>query len=119
MMFCNQDEAQEMFGADSIESCVEGMKSLSRQFAITRGGEGATLYDGDNVIDIDAVKVDPVDTNGAGDMYAGAFLYGMTQGRTFQQCGELASAAAAKLITQFGARMSIAEMAKIGKQFSI
>ncbi len=119
MMFSNEDEAREMFGADSIEGCVQGMKSLAKQFAITRGSEGATLYDGKNVIDIDAVKVKPVDTNGAGDMYAGAFLYGMTHGHSFEQCGELASAAAATLITQFGARLSTADMATIGKQFSI
>jgi len=119
MMFCNEDEAKEMFEADSIEGCVDGMKAMAKQFAITRGSQGATLFDGQNVIDIAAVKVDPVDTNGAGDMYAGAFLYGMTQGQSFEQCGELAGAAAAKLITQFGARLPAAEMATIKKQFSI
>ena len=118
MMFCNEDEAKEMLDADSIEACVQGMKSLSKQFAITRGSKGATLFDGKNVIEIDAVKVEPIDTNGAGDMYAGAFLYGMTHGYSFEQCGELASTAAAKLITQFGARLSTADMAKIGKQCS-
>ncbi|MCL4142004.1 UNVERIFIED_CONTAM: hypothetical protein GTU68_001543 [Idotea baltica] len=119
MMFGNEDEAREMFGADSIEGCVDGMKSLAKQFAITRGEKGATLFDGTNVIDIDATKVDPVDTNGAGDMYAGAFLYGLTHGFNFEQCGELASTAAARLITQFGARMSLAEMNELSKQFAV
>jgi len=94
MMFSNEDEANEMFGTDSIEGCVEGMKGLAKQFSITRGAKGATLFDGEKVIDIDAVKVDPIDTNGAGDMYAGAFLYGMTHGLPD-------------------------DMATIGKQFSI
>ena len=119
MMFCNEDEAKEMFGASSIEGCVDSMKGLAKQFAITRGSEGATLFDGESVINIDAIKVTPIDTNGAGDMYAGAFMYGMTRGMPFQQCGELASAAAGKLITQFGARLSTADMAEIGKNFSI
>jgi len=119
LMFCNENEAKEMFDADSIEGCVEGMKGLAKQFAITRGSKGATLFDGKNVIEIEAVKVDPIDTNGAGDMYAGAFLYGMTHGHSFEQCGELASTAAAELITQFGARLSGSDMATIGKQFSI
>jgi len=111
MMFCNEDEAREMFNANSIQGCVEGMKGLAKQFAITRGGDGATLFDGTDVVDLKAVNVTPVDTNGAGDMYAGAFLFGMTHGLDFQQCGELAGTAAAKLITQFGARS--------WKQFSI
>lgn len=119
MMFSNEDEAREMFGADSIQGCVEGMKGMAKQFAITRGAEGATLFDGQNVIDIDAVKVDAIDTNGAGDMYAGAFLYGMTHGYSFPQCGELAATAASKLITHFGARMPSSDMDTIGKQFSI
>lgn len=119
MVFSNEDEAKLMFETDSIEGCVEGMKGIAKQFAITRGADGATLFDGSKVIDIDAVKVSPIDTNGAGDMYAGTFLYGMTHGLSFEQCGELAGTAASKLITQFGARLSSADMAAIGKQFSI
>jgi sugar/nucleoside kinase (ribokinase family) len=119
MVFCNVDEAKEMFEVDSMSQCVENMKGLSKQFAITCGADGATLFDGQNVIDVAATKVDPIDTNGAGDMYAGAFLYGMTQGMPFEQCGELASAAAGKLITQFGARLPTSEMATIKKQFNI
>lgn len=119
MVFCNEDEAREMFNTDSLSGCVDGLKTISKQFAITRGADGATLFDGEATIDIAAVKVDPIDTNGAGDMYAGAFLYGMTHGMPFGQCGELASAAAAKLITKFGARLSQSDMNEIAKQFSI
>jgi len=119
MAFCNEDEACAMFDTDSIEGCVEGMKGLAKQFAITRGADGATLFDGSKTIDVPASKVSAVDTNGAGDIYAGSFLYGMTHGLSFEQCGELAGAAATKLITQFGARLSPAEMSAIGKQFAI
>lgn len=119
MMFANEDEAKLMFETDSLEGAVAGMKGLAKQFAITRGAAGATIYDGNNVIDIDAVKVTPIDTNGAGDMYAGTFLYGMTHGLPFEKCGELAGTAASKLITQFGARLASADMSAIGKQFSI
>lgn len=119
MMFSNEDEAKLMFETDSIEGAVSGMKGLAKQFAITRGAEGAVLFDGDNVIEIKAQKVTPIDTNGAGDMYAGSFLYGMTHGLSFEQCGELAGMAAGQLITQFGARLPSADMAAIGKQFSI
>ncbi len=79
LMFSNEDEAKLMFDASSINECVEGMKGLARQFAITRGAKGAVLFDGIQTIEIPAEQVKPVDTNGAGDMYAGAFLYGLTQ----------------------------------------
>lgn len=116
MAFANEDEARAMFDADSLEACVEGMKGLAKQFAITRGEHGAILYDGNKTIDIAAQKVDPIDTNGAGDIYAGSFMYGMTNGLAFEQCGELAGAAASKLITQFGARLTQADMDAIRKQ---
>jgi len=110
LCFCNDAEAKLMFDTDNLNDCVEGMKSLATQFAITLGADGALLYDGDEVINIPAKKVNAIDTNGAGDIYAGSFLYGVTQGMNFTQCGELASAAAAKLVTQYGARLSLDEM---------
>ena len=119
MVFCNEEEAKLMFEADSIAGCVEGLQGIAKQFAITRGADGATLFDGEKVFDVDAVKVTPIDTNGAGDMYAGSFLYGMTHGLSFEQCGELAGTAASRLILQFGARLDSEEMATIGKQFAI
>lgn len=119
MAFANIDEAQAMFDTESISECVEGMKGIAKQFAITRGADGAILFDGEKTIEIAAAKVAPVDTTGAGDIYAGSFLYGLTNGLPFAQCGALAGAAATKLVTQFGARLSAEEMQAIGKQFSI
>ncbi len=118
MLFCNEDEARAMFDAHSIEECIEGVKRLSRQFAITRGGEGAILWDGEKAIEIKAVPVTPIDSNGAGDIYAGAFMYGLTHGMAFAQCGELASACAAELITHLGARLPKSVVQEIGARFS-
>ena len=50
-------------------------------------------------------KVKAVDTNGAGDLFAGAFLYGITNGHSYADSGKLASLASSKLVTQFGPRL--------------
>ncbi len=118
MLFCNIDEARGMLDANSIEECVTGLQKLAKQFAITRGSEGATLWDGEKVIEISAEAVTPVDSNGAGDIYAGAFMYGLTHGMPFQKCGELANACAAELITHFGARLPNDVMKSIGSRFT-
>ena len=47
-----------------------------------------------------------IDSNGAGDMFAGAFLYAITHGHDFVTAGNLAAAAAARLVTEFGPRLS-------------
>lgn len=119
LIFANEDEATLMTEATSIDQAVEGMKNLARRFAITRGSEGALLWDGQSIIEVPANKVTPVDSNGAGDIYAGTFLYGLTHDMSFTQCGELANAAAAKLISRFGARLPMDEMQAVAKEFGL
>ncbi len=74
------------------------------------------LWDGDAVIEVAPEVVTPVDSNGAGDVYAGSFLYGLTHGLPFARCGELANEAARALIMRFGARLSAEEMRGVAKR---
>ena len=108
LLFCNETEALLWSGAANIEAACEIMKTKARQFAITRGSEGALLFDGSNYISIAAHKVNAVDTNGAGDMFAGAFLYGITSGKDFATAGRLASLGSATVVSNFGPRLDAA-----------
>ena len=63
------------------------------------------VYDGANLIEIAANPVKAVDTNGAGDMFAGAFMYGITHGYNFEAAGKLASFASSQIVSQFGPRL--------------
>jgi len=105
MVFANEEEAMGMAETDNLDDAVAYMKTIAREFAITRGPKGALVWDGEQAIDIDPVPVKPVDTVGAGDMFAGAFLYGLTQGWSHQRAGDLASAASARLVTSLGPRL--------------
>lgn len=105
LLFCNEDEATLMTKTDNVEAAAESLKNLSKRFAITVGAEGSLVWDGDTMHKIPADKVDVIDTNGAGDMYAGAFLYGLTNGMDFVKSAELASRAASKIVTHFGPRL--------------
>ena len=80
VLFANEDEARDVVGAADLDSAVDYLKTLSRELVITRGSKGALIWDGRTLIDIDPVKVEAVDTVGAGDMFAGAFLYARGQG---------------------------------------
>ena len=64
------------------------------------------IFDGETLIEIDPVPVTAIDTVGAGDMYAGAVLYGLTQGMSYTEAGQLGSLAAAELVTSLGPRMA-------------
>jgi len=119
MVFANEEEARVMFDTDGIEQSVEALKGLARRFAITRGAKGAVLFDGERAVEIAAEQVTPVNANGAGDVYAGSFLHGLTHGMDFVRCGELAGAAATRLVTRTGARLEGDELRSIGKRFGV
>ena len=105
LLFCNKDEALGFTGTESIDAAVEALKAIANTFAITLGSDGALIYDGEQTISIAPNTVTAIDSTGAGDMFAGAFLYGITNGHTFEDAGKLASAASAQVVSQYGPRL--------------
>ncbi len=93
----------------TLADAITEIKSFAKTFAVTLGAKGAVVYDGENLIDIKPHKVTAVDSNGAGDLFAGAFMYGLTQGLNFEQAGNLASKAASIIVSQFGPRLTLAQ----------
>ncbi|MFL0798143.1 MAG: adenosine kinase [Cellvibrionaceae bacterium] len=116
LLFCNQDEAFSFTDTDNIVAAVDALKNYADQFAITCGSDGAVLFDGEKIINIDSHAVKAIDSNGAGDMFAGAFLYGITHDYSFQQAGDLASKAAATVVSQFGPRLNAEQHVEIYKE---
>ncbi|MDA8792067.1 adenosine kinase [Bacteriovoracaceae bacterium] len=113
LLFCNFQEAQDFTGAEDLNSIREELKSKTKQFAITLGRNGSMVYDGEIFIDIEPHQVEAIDSNGAGDIFAGCFLYGLTNGHTPAGSAQLASYASSKLVTQFGPRLSQPQMADV------
>ncbi|MFP6834071.1 MAG: adenosine kinase [Porticoccaceae bacterium] len=109
LIFCNKDEALAFTGADTIEQAVETLKSYTKTSVITDGANGATVFDGDSLSRVPGVKAKAIDTNGAGDMFAGAFLYAITSGKSYQKAAQLANQAAAKVVERFGPRLDKAD----------
>lgn len=109
LLFCNETEAMNFTATDNIDAAIDALKKHAGALAITRGALGARLWDGSNIIDIAPFPVKAIDTNGAGDMFAGAFLYALSQNHDFATAGRLASAASAKVVSDFGPRLSAAE----------
>ena len=77
----------------------------AKTFAITLGKEGALVFDGQHLTNVVGESVSAIDTNGAGDMFAGAFLYAVTAGKSFPEAAKLANKAAAKVVSQYGPRL--------------
>ncbi len=105
LLFCNHAEALSFTQTETLNDAIAALKTTASTFAITCGKEGAVVFDGNELINIAPHNVTAVDTNGAGDMFAGAFLYAITRGHSFADAGKLASLASAQVVAQFGPRL--------------
>ncbi len=113
LLFCNEDEALAYTGVDSIDDACELLKKISNRFAITLGAKGARVFDGELYHDIAPFDVSAVDTNGAGDLFAGSFLHALTHGLSEDAAGQIASFASSRLVTSFGPRLNSQHLAEV------
>ena len=119
LIFCNKDEAMAFTGTASLASAAEGIKRYAKTFAITNGAEGALTFDGQVMHQSEAVTAIAVDTNGAGDMFAGVFLYSITSGRNYAWAAGLANSCSARVVAKFGPRLDVADFISIKSEFDI
>jgi sugar/nucleoside kinase (ribokinase family) len=117
ILFCNSDEAIGFTQTTSLEEAAEALKQYTKNFAITCGSKGALLFDGKELIKVAGNEVTAIDTNGAGDMFAGAFLYALAQGHDYATAGKFANLAASKVVSQFGPRLKAQQHAQLKQQF--
>jgi len=119
LLFCNSHEAMSWAQTDDLEQAAAALKQIANTFAITLGADGAMVYDGTQTHAIEPFAVKAVDTNGAGDMFAGAFLYGITRGLDFPSAGRLASLAAATVVANYGPRLQRAQQQQLLAQLGL
>ena len=116
LLFSNVDEARIWTDKESLEDVGEALKATAKQFVITLGAKGALAFDGKDFIEIAPHKVKAIDTNGAGDMFAGAFLYGIAAGHDMATAGKIASLASATVVSNFGPRLTLDQHEAVLKQ---
>jgi sugar/nucleoside kinase (ribokinase family) len=119
LIFCNKDEAMAFTGTDTREAAAESLKHFTKTFAITDGAKGAITFDGDALNQSKGVEAKAIDTNGAGDMFAGAFLYAITAGKSYTWAADLANDCAARVVAQFGPRLEASEFDVIRAKFRL
>lgn len=121
-IFCNAEEAKLFAETDDLTAAVQALTQYCQLAVMTNSAEDTIICqkaeDGTlTLINIPTPKVEKVvDTNGAGDNYSGAFLYGLTQNYSLVQCGQLAGAVASQVVQQFGPRLTVAQYQAVVKQ---
>ena len=112
-LFCNQEEAQVWCGTEDLDAVRSALKKLAKTVCFTRGPEGSEILTAEQSWHVPAEKVKAIDTNGAGDMFAGAFLYAITRGYAPKQAATLGNHAAAAVVSQHGNRLTLGQLSAI------
>ncbi len=119
MLFCNEDEARTFTGtAETNDACVV-LETRVGAYAVTCEADGAILWDGGERFRSPGFSVDAVDTNGAGDMFAGAYLFGVTHGLDAAQSAKLANYASRCVVAQYGPRLEVSLKGEIERILSM
>jgi sugar/nucleoside kinase (ribokinase family) len=84
-----------------------------RVVGITRGTEGALFVEGDRLMKSSAFRVPVIDTTGAGDVFHGAFIYGLLQEWDLDDTIRFSHATAAMKCMQMGARRGIPTLSEV------
>jgi len=106
LIFANEEEAMAL--ADEADILAAGRK-LSAKFphlVFTAGPRGAFIWWEGTEIQVPSFPCEPRDLTGAGDMFAGSFLFGITNGYTPREAARRACYLSREVISQVGARLS-------------
>ncbi|WP_084273807.1 adenosine kinase [Legionella fairfieldensis] len=117
LLFCNEEEALLFAEVEDLEAAITLLQPLAKHLIVTCGSRGAILAIDGEMLSIPTTPTLAVDTVGAGDMFAGAYLYAVTHGYAPQIAIELANKAATEVVGQYGARLSKERVLAIKEQF--
>jgi sugar/nucleoside kinase (ribokinase family) len=116
-LFCNEEEAHVWCDSQDLDAISRQLSQVARVVCLTRSAKGCLVIEGDHRTDVSATAVKALDTNGAGDMFAGAFLYAVTHGYSHAHAAQLANMAAGRVVSQYGNRLSHAAIVEVKGQF--
>jgi sugar/nucleoside kinase (ribokinase family) len=112
IIFANEDEARALTGLEPAEA-VDALSKLVKIAVVKTGSNGSLVKSGNDLYQIGIIDVSPVDTTGAGDLYASGFLFGHSRGLSLHQCGTLGALLAGNVIEFIGSKMPAARWEQV------
>jgi sulfofructose kinase len=108
VLITSHNFAVQFTGEDDMEKAIRKLRSLNPEIVgVTLGNEGCILSWEDNVIRRPVYDVKVVDTTGAGDVFHGAFIYGLLKNWPMERTAEFANAVASMKCRKLGGRAGI------------
>jgi len=104
IVFANEEEAKAFTGKEPREALNE-IAEMATIAVVKTGSKGSFIKSGNEVVEIGVIKVNSLDTTGAGDLYASGFLYGQSMGLSLKRSGEIGAILAGHVIEVMGSKM--------------
>lgn len=105
IVFANEEESKVLTGEDP-EKAVDSISKLTDIAVVKIGAKGSLIKRGEEEVHVPALKVNSIDTTGAGDIYASGFLYGLSKNLSLKKCGQLGSLVASEVIQVIGPKLN-------------
>ncbi|MEU1052160.1 ribokinase [Streptomyces sp. NPDC005876] len=110
-LIVNEHEAKVILGTSRVGDTPEDWARVllakgPRSVVITLGAQGALVASADGVRRVPAVRVDAVDTTGAGDAFTAALAWRLGTGESLAQAAAYAARVGAAAVTKAGAQAS-------------
>lgn len=118
IVFANEEEAT-AFTQLPAEQAVHTIAQQASLAIVKVGAKGSYIKQGDTLLHIPAEKVKPIDTTGAGDVYAAGFLYGYANNLPLSRCAEIGTLCAAQVIEEIGAKITPERWQKIHDKLKV
>lgn len=105
VLFCNRDEMRALTGLGPEEGCAQ-MRRFCPLVVVLNGAQGCVVGDKNGQYVFPAHSVHPLDTTGAGDLFASGFLHGYLSEMPLRVCAELGLLLSSTVIQVLGAEIS-------------
>ena len=104
--FANEQEITSLIDAKNFDDVISFSKNLKKLIVITRGENGATAIQGNEIVECGIKKnLNIIDLTGAGDLFAAGFLHGHINNLSLKESLEKGTEMSSKVIEQIGARL--------------
>lgn len=116
ILFANEEEARAFTGEDNPEKALDLIAENIGIAIVKVGKHGSFIKKDGKKYKVGVIDVVSRDTTGAGDLYAGGFLFGLMNGLELEKAGKIGSILAGNVIEVVGAKMDEKRWAKINEQ---
>lgn len=125
-LVCSKEFAEQVSGIkidysdlNTISNVYNYLKNeFKNKIVITLEDKGCVYEKNEDIKIMSSIKVKALDSTGAGDIYHGAFMYGLTQNFDIEKVVSYANLAGAISVTRVGGRYSIPTLEEVNSKYA-